>query len=276
MKRAMLKWLLPVVVAALGVGPGTAVADLTIDLQDLPLISGSESYWNGSDGSGGFTSTGAFFNNNYNPAYGSWSAWAYSNMTDTTTSGPTNQYSAYVDAYVDHIPDGSNVFGVAYTMVWPPDLPPRITLPRGTHISSMKVANTTYAYLSMRDGDDFAKKFGGESGNDPDWFLLTVTGLDADDNPIAAEPVVFPLADYRSPDNAGDYIIDDWTDVDLLSLADARKLEFSLTSSDVGAWGMNTPAYFAIDNINVIPEPSMFVLLAAGVFGLIRWRRRRG
>lgn len=264
MKRAMLKWLLPVVVAALVVGPGAAVADLTIDLQDLTLA--SESYWNGSDGSGGFTTAGTFFNNNYNTTYGSWSAWAYSNMTDMTTPGYANQYSAYVASGSG----GTNVFGVAYTSV-----PTRIVLPQGT-VSSMKVTNTTYAYLSIRDGDDFAKKFGGESGSDPDWFLLTVTGLDADDNPIAAGPVEFYLADYQFADNALDYTIDDWTDVDLSPLADARKLEFSLTSSDVGQWGMNTPAYFAIDNINVVPEPSMLVLLAAGVFGLIRWRRRCG
>jgi hypothetical protein len=271
MKRAMLKWLLPVVVAAFGVGPGAAVADLTIDLQDLALDQGS--YWNGSDESGGFTTGGAFFNNNYNPAYSSWNAWAYSNMTDMTTPGYANQYSAYVASG----PGGTNVFGVAYTSVWPPDLPPRITLPQGTRAGSMKVTNTTYAYLSMRAGDDYAKKFGGDSGSDPDWFLLTVTGLDADDNPIAAGPVEFYLADYRFSDDALDYIIDDWTDVDLSSLVDARKLEFSLTSSDNHPnYGMNTPAYFAVDNINVIPEPSMLVLLAAGVFGLIRWCRRRG
>jgi hypothetical protein len=34
------------------------------------------------------------------------------------------------------------------------------------------VTNTTYAYNSMRDGDMFAKKFGGPTGNDPDWYKL--------------------------------------------------------------------------------------------------------
>ncbi len=29
-------------------------------------------------------------------------------------------------------------------------------------VDSIMVNNTTYAYLSMRDGDDYAKKFGGE------------------------------------------------------------------------------------------------------------------
>jgi hypothetical protein len=39
-------------------------------------------------------------------------------------------------------------------------------------------------------------------------------------------------------------------------------LEFSLSSSDIGSYGMNTPAYFALDM--VVPEPGTLVLLALG------------
>jgi hypothetical protein len=38
--------------------------------------------------------------------------------------------------------------------------------------------------------------------------------------------------------------------VDLSNLKVAKKLRFSLSSSDNAAWGMNTPGYFCLDNLN--------------------------
>jgi hypothetical protein len=69
------------------------------------------------------------------------------------------------------------------------------------------------------------------------------------------------LADYRFENNQQDYILDSWKWIDLLLLGEISALRFSLSSSDVGAWGMNTPAYFCVDQINhqdlppVIKEP---------------------
>ena len=95
--------------------------------------------------------------------------------------------------------------------------------------------NTTYAALSMLDGDQFAKKFGPS-----DWFLLTITGEDASNNPLGS--VNFYLARNGS-------IVNTWQSVDLSSLSAAKTLEFNLTSSDTGLYGMNTPAYFAMDDL---------------------------
>src|SRR5262249_15531077 len=80
------------------VAPSVARAQITIDFEDLYLD--PESYYNGSDGAGGFTSYGAFFNNSYNSMFKSWKGWSYSNVTDVTTPGYQNQYSAY------NLPDG--------------------------------------------------------------------------------------------------------------------------------------------------------------------------
>lgn len=226
--------------AALALGAGAAAAqEATFD--DLPLD--PETYWNGSDESGSFTSGGFTLRNSYNPLYGSWSGFAYSNTTDTTTPGYGNQYSAIA---------GGGVFGANYAVSYVSGTS-TAQLDAPAVVPGVFVTNTTYAYLAMRDGDDFAKKFGGWTANDPDWFLLTITGKNADGQTTGS--VDFYLADFRSPWYSQDYILDSWEYVDLSSLGAVSSLEFALSSSDMGAWGMNTPAYFALDNLGSIVPP---------------------
>ncbi len=222
---------------------------------------GGGKYWNGSVGSVGFTSGGVSFSNSYNSTYGSWDGWAYSNTTDTTIAGFTNQYSAYTGGGYG----GSGNYGV-YCEPW--SLSPTVELAPGTAVTGAYFTNTTYAALSMLNGDSFAKEFGGDSGSDPDWFKLTITGLDALDAPTGL--VEFYLADYRFTDNARDYIIDVWSWVDLTDLGNATKLAFDLSSSDNGDYGMNTPGYFALDNLTTqaVSEPSTLVMLGVGALML--------
>ncbi len=249
-----------------------ATAQQAATFEDLPL--GQSGYENGQNLSGSFTSSGVTFRNNYavDPQYGPyWSGWAYSNVYNTTTPGFGNQYAAYVPgaAAGEVGSGGSEKYGIAN----PGNA--RVTLPAGTLPVSIDVTNTTYAALSMLQGDSFAKKFGGPTGNDPDWFKLTVTGYDGQNAPTGT--VDFFLADFTAANNALDYIVDDWTTVPLTSLpAGTQSLGFRLTSSDVGQFGMNTPAYFAADNLVVAPEPLTTGLIAAGGLAAAwRWRRRR-
>jgi len=241
---------------------GAAIATF----EDLALL--PESFWNGSDGAGGFTSGGAHFNNNYNAAWDSWDGFSYSNITDTTSQRIAAQYNAVTGAGQG----GTANYAVAY-VGWAS--PPTVTLSAAGIVSGLYVTNTNYAYYSMLNGDDFAKKFGGGSGSDPDWFMLTITGKDADG--AATGTVDFYLADYRFADNSDDYIVNTWQYVDLTSLGMVKTLEFALSSSDVGGWGMNTPASFALDTLVCKPA----VVLAgpyteAGINGYIdpnnRWR----
>jgi hypothetical protein len=232
---------------------------------DLSLA--PQSYWNGSSGSGGFQSGPARLNNNYTDwggGYYSWDGWAYSNMTDTTTAGYTNQYSAITGSGLN-----SNNYGISYVQLdymsgtYDP-IPTSLTFTSaaGCKVFGAYFTNTTYAYLSMKDGCFPANKFGGPSGSDPDWFLLTITGKDA--SGADTNTVEFYLADYRFEDNSEDYIVDDWEYVDLSSLGMVKSLEFSLSSSDTGDFGMNTPTYFAMDNLVCVPEPTTVMLLALG------------
>jgi hypothetical protein len=221
---------------------------------------------------GGFSSGGAFFNNDYvdfGGGFYSWGGFALSRMTDRLTAGYINQYSVFASSGAG----GSSQFGIAYYEAFTPTIP-TITLPAGESPVSITLANTTYAALSMRDGDAFAKKFGGASGNDPDYFLLTITGLSETNTPTGT--VNFYLADYRDANNALDYIVSDWTVVGLTGLgAGTRKLQFGFSSSDTGAGGINTPTYVAVDNVVSVPEPSGIALLLLGSTALGLRRRRR-
>jgi hypothetical protein len=114
-------------------------------------------------------------------------------------------------------------------------------------LKGLYINNSTYAYKSMLYGDMFAKKFGGPTGNDPDFFLLTIKGY-TNGLPLT-DSVNFYLADYRFADNSLDYIVKDWTYVDLSVLSEADELEFNLTSSDIGVFGMNTPAFYCLDQL---------------------------
>lgn len=243
-------------VALLTLGTTVSAQAATIDFEDLPLV--PNSFYNGSDGAGGFTSRGAFFNNNYNPTFGSWSGWSYSNTTDTTTPGFTNQYSAYTGSGFN----GSSNYGVAFTFS-PGDA--YVDLPTGENPVSMEVTNTTYAALSILSGDQFAKKFGGVSGNDPDFFQLVITGLDTSNSAVGT--VDYYLADYRFEDNSKDYVVNTWQSIDLSSLEGATRLSFTVTSSDIGPFGLNTPAYFATDNLTTAPVPEPSSMLGALTLG---------
>tara|TARA_B110000196_G_scaffold267913_1_gene241816 strand:+ start:1311 stop:2117 length:807 start_codon:yes stop_codon:yes gene_type:complete len=231
--------------------------------------SGGGAYYNGSDGAGSFTSGGVQFTNNYNTTYGSWNGWAYSNTTDTTTAGFGNQYSAYTGG-------GFGSDNDVYAVNYPSSVSPTVTLGANTHTPlSMRITNTTYAADSMLNGNSYAKKFGGGDGNYADWFLLTIRGFDTSNQEIGT--VDFYLADYRFADNSEDYIVNNWELVDLRLLgSNLASLQFEYSSSDIGEWGMNTPAYFAMDDFAAVPEPSAYALLA-GLFTLaaVALRRRR-
>lgn len=208
--------------------PGISIAEIAT-FDDLSLD--SDSHWVDVEGNSGgsFTSGGFTFNHQYtnDPTYGAyWSGgFAYSNKTDTQLTGLDGQFNAIPGSGVD-----SNNYAVAYFSA---QFKPTITLPAQRTIEAVYVTNNNYAYYSMKNGDDFAKQF--EEG---DWFKLTMTGKDADGATTGTVETL--LAD-------GTQILDRWRWVNLKSLGEVKTVEFSLSSSDVGDFGMNTPAYFCIE-----------------------------
>lgn len=236
-----------------------------VGFEDSPLA--PESAYYGADGAGGFTSGGAGFNNGYRDWGGGifdWWGWSYANLTDSTTPGHVNQFGVVTGGGAAASAHYGLGFGIGQGAS-------RITLPAGASPVSLMVTNGTFPYYSMRDGDAFAKQFGGPTGEDPDYFRLTIEGLDGVGGVVGA--IEFYLADFRFDDDAMDYIVEAWTEVDLTPLLGASELSFTLDSSDVGDYGMNTPAYFAIDNLVYIPEPATCILLGVGCLALVARRR---
>lgn len=244
--------------------PMAAQADPVATFDDLGLAAGS---YNNNAGPGGFfISGGHAFNNNYSPAFGGiWSGWSISSMTDTTTPGYTNQYSAITGAGAN----GSIAYAVAFTSNELSDpLRPTasfVNLAPGTTPVSIQVTNTTYAYFSMLNGDFFAKAFGPE-----DFFRLTITGYDT----LGGTGGQVGTVDFYLAQ--GTDIVRTWQTLDLTSLYGSKSLRFGLSTSDNGDFGMNTPAYFAADNLTTTPEPSSLALLGMGAAGLgVTWLHRR-
>ncbi len=202
------------------------------------IVLGTDTFNDGRDTSGGFQSGNAFFSNTNSGGYAT--GFSVTNKTNIDSAGYTNSYSAITaGGYSSTNYAVANVSGDAAKVKLSGTA-------AGKTVNGFYVTNTTYAYLSMRDGDQFAKKFGGATGNDQDFFLLTIKAWSA--GALKSDSVNFYLADFRAANNSQDFILDAWSWVDLKSLGNVDSLVFYLTSSDVGNFGMNTPSYFALDN----------------------------
>ncbi len=167
--------------------------------------------------------------------------WAWSSQTDSITSGYTNQYASASGSG-----DSSETYLVSYSfskIITPLHFPKKIS-----------INNNAYAYWSMKNGDSFAKKFGGVTGTDPDYFRVILYGYQS--GVKKEDSIVVYLADYRAALSTNDYIVKGWIDVPLDSLYQTDSIEFVLESSDNGSFGMNTPAYFCIDNYQYRINPS--------------------
>jgi len=186
---------------------------------------GQDTFWNGSDLS--------------NPSYAIWTGgWALSSVQDSVTSGFGNLYAAKTlqgfESETYAVGQQNSIIKLQEPII-------------GQAIDGLYITNTTYAHNSMRDGDGFAKEFGGDSGDDPDYFRLTIRKYL--DGILSTDSVDFYLADYRFEDNSQDYIVDTWEFVDLSDLGNVDSLHFQLSSTDTSGIWLNTPAFFCIDQL---------------------------
>lgn len=177
-------------------------------------------------------------------SYTVWDGIAASNVVDTETPGFANQYAAFPGGGADET--GEVLPGASYGIYFAGyGSDPAIFLPTGLSPQGIYLTNTTYAALAMRDGDSFSRAF--EQG---DWFQLSLIGYDSE-GLRTGEIIVF-LADYRSSNPDEHYILDEWGWLDLSGLGSGvSRIRLHFYSSDNGDFGMNTPAYVALDGFRV-------------------------
>jgi hypothetical protein len=220
-----------------------------------------------------FTTGGFTLNNNYDATFKSWSGFSVSSEVDNTFGGNdyTHLYGAYAPVGANGTGSGgSATYGVADNFSQGDAV---INLPSSAIPVSIDITNTTYDAQSITEGDSFAKAF--QQGKD--WFRLDILGYSGQNGSgTQVGDVPFYLADFRGSTLL---LVDNWTTVGLTSLAGAKSLEFTLTSTDNGKFGMNTPALFAVDNlvaISPVPEPSILALAGLGLgVAVIRSLSRR-
>lgn len=214
-----------------------------VDFEELTLE--PEAHWNGSDGSGIFSSSYLKFYNSYTDwgeGTSSWNGFAYSNETDITTNSYTNEFSSA---------SGSGAFSsenyvVSYIMGdWMNDYEPvpsvmKIDTENAPEIiPGMFINLNTYASLYMAYNDLY------NTGNH--WLKLHIAAYSTSTFLVAFADIL--LADYRFEDNDLDFKLNNWTYVDLSWAQETDSLLFYIYSSDMGEYGVNTPAYFCIDNV---------------------------
>ena len=228
-----------------------------IDFEDNVL--GADSAFN-NNASVNWTSSGADFLYGYNYSC-CWSGFTYSNKTDTTTPGYLNDQSAITG---DGVGAGQDSYAVGYLDTYS-GTPLAIDFGGSRTVQGSYFTNTTYSYLAMANGDD---------GNDPafvkgpfgdgDFYKLIISGLGVGGETISTLDIF--LAD-------GDNVIDTWEWFDLTGLGEVYGMSFAMSSSDSGSFGVNTPTYFAMDSLTVVPVPAAAWLFASALC-LLGFRRK--
>ncbi len=243
------------------------VSATIVDFEDVALSANSALPATASDQSP-LSSRGVSFNRTWNTEFDCCaSGWAVSNQRNQTAPGPASAFSAYVQAAGGGGHASSN-FAVGNNLMRGES---QIDFPEPVAVQGMYLANVTYTYLAVAEGNDGAGFVSGPFGPG-DWLKLEVIGLDSRAQELGRVPAF--LADFR---DGKSQLLQEWTWLDLGPLGNnIQRLEFEMSSTDTGPFGMNTPAYFAIDDLTYeqVPEPAGLGA-SAGLLFLIAARGRR-
>lgn len=177
-------------------------------------------------------------------SYGDYQFWggghAVSNYADTDLTHGDSSHQLAVYGTAGHngsknfcIHNGSNHTGDVSSL-------PSIYFKDGIErvVDHMWVTNTTYTLNIMTNGDEFGNTpFGAD-----DYLKIVAIGIGLDGEETGRS--TFFLA-------KGAEFVTEWTRWDLASLGKAAKIAFNMEGSQTGDWGLNTPAYFAYDDVAV-------------------------
>ena len=105
------------------------------------------------------------------------------------------------------------------------------------------ICNHPWPYYGCEHGDGFGTGFA-----EGDYFELIAHGVAADgsEKTVSINLVEFTDGELKA--------LNDWTFFDLSSLGEVESVYFTMNSTDVGDYGMNTAAYFCMDKFQVKGE----------------------
>jgi Domain of unknown function (DUF4465)/Secretion system C-terminal sorting domain len=239
-----------------------SIATLKIKAQTSTQVSDFEdwllpanSYVNGSASpmvDTGFADGSCYFPTFFDSSFGLWDrGYALTNMVDTVNPGFTNLYGCAAGKGYNGSNNYISVQPFSYLLTY--SKLKVLPFPTGSNnkgrFDGMYVTNSFYAYSSMKNGDFLETKFGDTSGNRPDYFKLVARGFL--NGTLKNDSATFYLADFRFVDNSQDYIVKNWTWFNCEGLGIVDSVYFEMRSSRNGQFGMNTPAFFAIDNVTI-------------------------
>lgn len=221
----------------------SSYAQVTVETFDTFTLSPNSFYQNTSTDD--WDTPNATFRYHWNSTSSYWeSGSAYTNKKDTVDGNYTNLYGNII---------GAGFSGDNYVTV---QGGATVVLKNLSVLSGFYITNTTYAWKIIKNGNAFSRKFGDTTGtfsggtiaqgHYPDWFKLVINGYRG--GILLTDSVEFYLADYRPAGIANDYVVKNWQFVNCTSLGIVDSVMFTLKSSDVGSFGMNTPKFFSLDN----------------------------
>ena len=118
---------------------------------------------------------------------------------------------------------------------------------------SVYVNLNSYTFYSVLLGDGYARAF-----TNNDQLTLTIHGVASDETEKTVEVSLASCSNGDLTTARG------WKYVDLTPLGTVNEIYFTLTTTDTGEYGANTPQYFCIDKLCVVPaEESAAGILSA-------------
>ena len=215
-----------------------------IGFEELKSEISNEEVWNGSNGKTQYEAPNSVklaMDIGWDTAFGGYwkNMWAFSRKSYNTLEPSDYGKHLYASKPGKGAEENGEIYAIGSqnTYLLNPD-------PNQQQIVGFYISNTTFAYNSMALGDNFAKKFIAE---DKDSFVLDIRSY-LNQTLVGETQVV--LADFRSEDNTKNFILDSWQWVPMTNQM-VDSIHFTLSSSDVGDFGINTPLYFALDNIEI-------------------------
>ncbi len=168
--------------------------------------------------------------------------WSYTNETDNTTYDWNNCFSSAYGSGENNSENYAVSFIGSDWMNNYEQIPSIISINKSEISSqiasmSMSVCLNANAYLYITN-DDFYQ-------NNNHYLMMKISAVNSETGNSSSQNIY--LADFRA-ETTEPFAVNNWKTIDMTWAIDYDSLVFTFESSDSGDYGINTPAYFCLDN----------------------------